>query len=240
MKTIGIVGGLGTETSCSFCLNINHQIKRRHQVQPHLIMDNVPISITAENIIAKAGHCSEVEELLGASVRRLNQADAHLIVIPCNTVHIYLNQLREISAVPILSIIEETAKACRNFKKVGLLASTTTIKSNLYQRELEKQAIDLLIPNSVDQAFMSDCILRIINLQATSQDTERMQKIIEDLRGQGAQAIILGCTDLFLIVSQQNISVPLINSTAVLENAVVSWLSQENNNSNDNVGGYNT
>ncbi len=229
-KTIGIIGGLGTETSCSFCLNVNNSIKKVSEGQPRLFMENVPISHKALNTIARGGFSAEVLGLLVDSVKRLNRAKVDVIVIPCNTVHVFINDLRKISDVPVLSIIEETAKECKSklFMKVGVLGSTTTIKEELYATELRKQAIDMVIPNEEDQRFVSECIIRIVNQNMVPEDKQRMIEIIEKMREIGVDAIILGCTDLFLIITPEEVAVPLINSTEVLEKGVVNWVKENN------------
>ncbi len=227
-KTLGIIGGLGTETSCSFCLNVNNSVRKRDQAQPRLLMENVPISDKALQIIAKGGFSAEVLGILVDSVKRLNRAKVDLIVIPCNTVHVFINDLRRISDVPLLSIIEETVKECKDksLKKVGVMGSTTTIKEELYHTELRKQSIGMIIPNEEDQHFVSECIIRIFNQNILPGDKQKMIEIIEKMKEKGAESIILGCTDLFLIITPDDVSIPLINSTQVLEESVVKWLSE--------------
>ena len=223
-QTIGIVGGLGTETSCKFCFSVNHKIKKIHQQQPHIMMDNVPMSKEQENIIAHGNASIEVAKLLHDSVKRLNVSMADVIVIPCNTVHVFIDQLREHSRVPIMSIIEETAKECKKkeLKKVGVLGSSLTINSGMYKEELEKHAIETVIPEADEQHFISSCILRIINLQQTAEDKEKMVQIVEKMKDKGAEAVILGCTDLFLLLAKENTPIPKIDSTEVFEDALVS------------------
>ncbi len=225
-KLLGIVGGLGPETSCSFCLNVNNGVKKVKDTQPQIIMENVPMSDKALDVIAHGGFSAEVLGLLVDSVNRLNRAGADLIVIPCNTVHVFINDLRKISDVPILSIIEETAKECKlkSFQKVGVLASSTTIKKHLYAAELQKCKIELITPNVIDQQFVSDCIIKIINQNFTPEDKNKMIEIVEQLKNDGAQAVILGCTDLFLILLPEDTTLPLINSTSVLEQATIKHL----------------
>ena len=226
MNILGIVGGLGTETSCSFCLNINQAIKKSQGVQPQVIMENVPISDQALKRIAYGKFSAEVLGLLVDSVKRLNACRANLIVIPCNTVHVFITDLRRISDVPILSIIEETVKECQkmSYKKVGLLGSTTTINEGLYSTELQKYAIDVIVPDGEDQQFVSECILRIINQSATVEDKKRMIEIAEKMQSKGAEGLILGCTDLFLLISAQDVTILLVDSTTILEKAVVAYL----------------
>lgn len=221
--TLGIVGGLGTETSCSFCLNVNHKIRRTHQAQPHIVLDNVPMSMEGEKSLKHGIFSKETVKLLEDSVQRLNNANASLIVIPCNTVHIFLSQLRERSNVPILSIIEETVKECqkRSITKVGVLSSTTTFKSGLYTKVLKEEGIECVDLTHEQQEFVSECILRIVNGEHKEEDSHKIIGIIEELKVKGAELVILGCTDLFLIVSESESPLPIINSTEVLENAAV-------------------
>jgi len=225
-KKLGIVGGLGSETSCSFCLNVNQAIKRSQGKQPQIILENVPISDQATESIANGEFSAEALGLLVDSVKRLNACKVNFIVIPCNTVHIFINDLRKISDVPILSIIEETAKECKNqsFTQVGVLGSTTTIKERLYATELQKNGISAIIPSKEDQTFVSACIIKILNQNTTIEDKQKMIFIIQEMQSKGAAAIILGCTDLFLLVSPPDVPLPLINSTQILENTVIEIL----------------
>ena len=223
-QTIGIVGGLGTETSCKFCFSVNHKIKNVHQQQPHIIMDNVPMSKELEKVIAHGNASIEVAKLLHGSVKRLNVSMADIIVIPCNTVHVFIDQLREHSRVPIMSIIEETAKECKkkSLKKVGVLGSSLTINSGMYEEELKKHSIKAIIPEEDERNFISSCIIRIINLEQTDEDKRKMIEIVEKMKDKGAEAVILGCTDLFLLLSKENTPIPKIDSTEVFEDALVS------------------
>jgi aspartate racemase len=227
-KIIGIVGGLETETSCHFCLEVNNSIKKITEAQPRIFMENVPISHKALNIIARGGFSAEVLGLLVDSVKRLNKVMVDVIVIPCNTVHVFIEDLRKLSDVPILSIIEETEKECknRNFKKVGVIGSTTTIKEELYLTELQKQSIEMVIPSKEDQHFVSECIINIVNQNITQGDKQRMIEIIAKMKEEGADAIILGCTDLFLIINREDVVLPLVNSTQVLEEGLINWLKE--------------
>ncbi|MAG53071.1 MAG: hypothetical protein CMH62_03865 [Nanoarchaeota archaeon] len=226
MKTLGIVGGLGPETGCNFCLSINNKLKKMTKTQPHIILDNLSISHDAEKKLINGGPSPEHFNLIKKSVKRLNELNADFITIPCNTVHIFMNKLRRISKVPIISIIEETAKECRklNLKKAGLLASTKTVKEKLHSNELKKNGIEVILPNSRDQSFISESILRIINNKITKKDEKRMLGVIKKLQKQGAEGIILGCTDLPLLISELDIPLPIINTTLILENASMNKL----------------
>jgi len=226
MKILGVIGGLGPETGCTFCLNINNKFKRLTNVQPHILLDNLPISQEAETRLINGGASQEHLKLLQESIRRLNKLNTDAIVITCNTVHIFINELRQQSKTPILSIIEETAKECKKQKltKVGLLASTKTIKEGLHSKELKKNNIEVISPGEEDQKFISECIVRIINNKTTEKDEKKIMKIILKLKNKGAQAVILGCTDLPLLTAKLKLDLPVINTTSILEDAAIKTL----------------
>ncbi len=226
-KILGVIGGLGPETGCRFCLNVNNKFKLQTKRQPHIVLDNLPISQEAEERLIHGGPSQEHFDLLVESVRRLNNLHANLIVIACNTVHLFIEELRKISRVPILSIVEETAKKCKemNMTTVGLLGSTKTIQSGLHSKELKRFRIEVVLPNKQDQRFVSECIIRIINQQVKRDDKKRMVQIIEKLEKVGAGGIILGCTDLPLLLSGDDAGVPIINTMRILEDSAVNHLS---------------
>jgi len=224
MKRLGIIGGLGPETSCKFCLNINTKLRELKACQPDIVMENIPVSLEAEKKIVNGVQETEHLGLILRALEKLNKADVDIIAIPCNTVHVFLPELRELSKAPILSIMEECAKVCEKMglKKVGLLASATTIKAKLHGNELNKQNIAVLVPSEADQNAVNRIILKITNGIATESDKKGLLAIIDNMKNQGAEAVILGCTDLQLLVSKA--SLPLIDTCTVLENAVVQLL----------------
>jgi len=223
MKRLGIVGGLGPETSCKFCLAINNKFRDKTSCQPDIVLENLPVSLDAEQKIVSGELSSEMQSLLIRAVRSLNKAGADMIVIPCNTVHVFIDILRKESQAPILSIIEECAAECekQSFRKVGLLASTTTVNSCLHSRELGKRRIEVVLPEDRDQRAISSIILKIIHGTAGKEDKKILKRIIREMAENCAQAVILGCTDLPLFITEKESVLPLISTTAILEDATV-------------------
>ena len=222
-KRLVIVGGLGPETSCSFCLQLNRRIKKITRCQPDIVMENVAVPLEVESRIIKGELCKDIFFLLKKAVVRLNKSNSDFIVIPCNTVHVFIEELRGISKKPIISIIEECAKECSRLKakKVGILGSDTTIKQGLHSKELEKKGIEAIVP--LEQGVVSSVILRILDGKADESDKKKLMKIISELKAKGADAVILGCTDLDILVKKA--SLPLVDTTKVLEDIVVQHLS---------------
>tara|TARA_Y100000310_G_C20679897_1_gene815311 strand:- start:2678 stop:3274 length:597 start_codon:yes stop_codon:yes gene_type:complete len=183
-------------------------------------MENVAVPLEVEGNIIRGIVDEDMKKLLIDSVVRLNDADVDFIVIPCNSVHVFIDELRSISKKPILSIIEETAKICDGVKKVGLLASSLTINQKLHENELNQKGIDIVIPNKKDQRIIDDTIVKIIHDESNSRDEEIILSIIEQLKREGAEKIILGCTELGSLISGEE----MIDTLEVLEDAVVEEL----------------
>ena len=230
MNRLGVIGGLDPETGFKFCLNINNKFKRITNTQPDITLENLPISEKAEQGIIKGDVGEEHLLLLKKAVERMNhhQNQIDLITIPCNTVHVFIDELRNRSKIPILSIIEECALICKEqkFKKIGLLASTKTINEKLHEKELEKQSITVIKPKIKQQNKLSNIILKRINNKTNEKDKLFIKRLINDMKRQGAEAIILGCTTFSLLVEKNDSPLPIINSLEVLENSAINFLAQ--------------
>ena len=227
-KRVGIIGGLGPETSCQFCLNLNRRFKQIFNKQPDICLENLPISSHAEKILINGGTSSEHLALMMDAVERLNRNNADMIAIPCNTVHIFIDKLKSISNVPILNMIEECAEEChsKNIKKVGLLASTKTLETNMYHKEMDQLGICTINPSQNEQNKISEIILKIINNSTTEEDVGFLKNVIIRMKEKGAEAVVLGCTDLPLLIKKIDSPLPLINSLEILEDAVIDVLSK--------------
>ena len=225
-QTIGIIGGLGTETSSGFCVNINRCIRQRMGIQPHLITENVPMSVIEEMRLIHGEQCQSVRDKLIAAIERMNRLNVDAIVIPCNSVHVFFDELRQKTKIPLLNIIEETAQHCErnNLRKVGLLATTTTVQQQLHQQELRKRGIQAMVPTEIQQKHVDRCIEKILNNKAAANDKNELLAIVEKLKDNGAQGIILGCTDLGLMIQQKDADILLIDTLKVLENALLNGM----------------
>jgi len=226
MKRLGIIGGLGPETGCRFLLSVNNKFRKLNNCQPDLVLENLPVSAVAESRIINGKLSKEHFDLLVKAVKNLNKSEVDFIFIPCNTVHVFINKLRRLSKVRIVSIIEKTSKECKrlNLSKVGIIGSTKTIKSKLHFNELKKSGIKAISPEKNDQVKISKIIIKIIHNKANKKDELFLFKLILKLKQKGAEAIILACTDLPLLVSQEKSTLPLINTLEILANSAVKLL----------------
>ena len=219
MKKIGIIGGLGPVTTADFYLKIVDLSKSFNRLQhPSILIFNLPLTNKVEKDVAvKAQNMNSILPFLLDGVRQMEMAQVDFIVIPCNTVHVFIQGLRASTTIPILSIIEETVDRIKinNFKKVGLLATKETIKNNLFV-ESKKQEFEIVVPIGSQQNKISEIIGRILENKIEIKDKVTLMKIIEKLKSRGAEAVILGCTDLPLLINTKDSSLPLLNTLDIL------------------------
>ena len=222
-RRAGIIGGLGPEISSRFCLNVNEKFKDIANMQPDLVMENIPVSPDVEKELIEGGNPKKILDLLRNAVIRLNKSEVDFIVIPCNTVHFFLDDLRKISKKPILSIIEECVNECKEkkFRKIGLIATSKTIQEKLFENGLSGTGIDLLLPTKTDQVIINKVILNILNKNKNPGDKKIVMEIVKKLKNRGSEAVILGCTDISLLISSENCKIPVLETVTILENSLV-------------------
>jgi aspartate racemase len=147
---------------------------------------------------------------LTAEAQRLEKAGADFIVMPCNSLHVFIEQIRKSVSVPVLSIVEETVKFLKkeNMNKVGIVSTSATIKNKLYEDAFAKSGIEYVVPNELQQARMGKFILNLVVGQQKNRDREELISIINDFENKGLDCVILACTDLQLLIpSHKNLKI---------------------------------
>ena len=204
MKTIGIIGGLGPETTSEFYLDIVFSCKKKDNTSyPPIIISNVPYPYEIESdAIGKNVGMERIVPYLITEAQRLEKAGADFIVMPCNTLHTYIKQLRDSVSVPILSIVEETVKFLRikNMHKVGIVSTSATLKNKLYENAFTENGIEHFVPDDFQQAKRSKFILNIVTGQQKNKDREELIDIINSFEDKNLDCVILACTDLQLLI----------------------------------------
>lgn len=202
-KTVGIIGGLGPETTAKFYLEVISKSKLVDATQrPQLAIWSVPMDLVVEDSFIKGNdESSAYTSLLIEGAKKLELIGADFLVIPCNSVHVFIDQIRQAVTIPVLSIVEETNSFLKehNISKVGLLATSATVKSNLYGELLEKNSIQVVLPSVTEQTELDSSITRLVNNQSSEQDKQKLESIITTLASNGVQTTLLACTDLQLV-----------------------------------------
>jgi aspartate racemase len=204
MKTVGIIGGLGPETTSEFYLDIVFSCqKKTKESRPGIIISSVPLPYKIEeDLITKNEGSERYIPFLVNEAKRLEKAGADFIVMPCNSLHVFIKEIREAVNIPVLSIIEETVKFLKknNFKKVGIVSTSATIQNKLYETALEKEGMAYVTPDAFQQAKMGKFILNLVTGQQKNRDREDLIQIINDFEKKNVDCVALACTDLQLLI----------------------------------------
>lgn len=226
-KTIGILGGMGPLAS----VNIYHKIVKiaqevYHAEQdtdfPPMIIYNLPLFGFDETGFTDP---TLVKDQLIAGVKKLESAGSDFVIIACNTVHCFYQDMQDAIKVPIISIIEEVAKSVdkKGLKVVGLLSSESTNELKIYQKTLNDYTVKTLAVSGQQQRFLNEIILHVMSGVHGEADKECLKTIIDDLCKQGAQGIVLGCTELPLAISQNDTDVVLFDSTEIIAKSALEY-----------------
>lgn len=224
MKTAGIIGGLGPETTAKFYLEIvNSCLKNNKKQRPPMLIWNVPVLLKEEKeLITNNISGKDWLPLLLKAAVTLEKAGADFLVIPCNTVHIFIEDIRKAVKIPILSIVDETIVVTKKQKisKIGILSTSTTISKKLFEDKLRNAGIKTEIPDKRSQQKLDRIIHGLILGRASLQDEIETDKIITKMVRQGVKNILLACTDLQLIVKEK-VDVEIFDTMQILANATV-------------------
>jgi aspartate racemase len=227
-KTVGVLGGLGPAATADFFSKIVRATPAAtDQEHLHIIIDNNPKVPNRNEAVAGTG--VSPAPVLAEMARRLETAGADFLVMVCNAAHAFQAAITEAVDVPFVSIIEETSDAVKmqlpTRAKVGVLASSGCLDSHLYQEALAARGLHALVPEGASKdAFMT----LLYRIKSGDDDVRAdMRQLAEHFIDQGAQAIIAGCTEVPLVLSSSDLSVPLINSTDVLVARTIAYATGE-------------
>ncbi|OGD19161.1 MAG: aspartate racemase [Candidatus Aminicenantes bacterium RBG_16_63_16] len=227
MKTIGLVGGMSWESTAEYYRIINQRVKQKaggfHSAK--IVM----YSVDFEEVESRQhrGQWQELTALMIGAARRVEGAGADILVICANTMHKMADEVQRSIGIPLLHIADVTAEAvkARSFKTVGLLGTRYTMEQDFYKERLRlKHGLEVIIPGEKERDLIHAILYNELCLGEIKEKSRRaFQEIIAGLEAQGAQGIILGCTEIPLIVSQKDFRIPLFDTTTLHAEAAVDY-----------------
>lgn len=224
MKTAGIIGGLGPETTAKFYLEIIFStFEKNKDTRPPILMWSVPIKYQIEDdLFTKAEGEKRYIPYLTDAAKRLENGGADFIVIPCNSVHIFIEEIRKTVKIPVLSILEETAKFLEDKKinRIGLLATKSTVDKKIYQKPLESRGIEVILPIDQDQYQIGRLVKNLVMSKHYGKDKRELIKIIDSFKDRDVENVILACTDLQLLTPKDDKS-KIYDSMKILATSTV-------------------
>jgi aspartate racemase len=218
MKVIGLIGGMSWESSVEYYRIINQEVKRRmgglHSAKCLLYsVDFQEIErYQSEGAWEKAG------EVLGDAARSLEMGGADFIVICTNTMHKVVNDIQSKITIPLLHIADATAAQIKEkgINSVGLLGTRYTMEQDFYKSRLEMNGIKVIVPNEEERVIINKVIYEELCLGKIQQKSrDYYKKVIQGLIESGANGIILGCTEIGLLVKPEDSDVPLFDTAYI-------------------------
>lgn len=218
MKTIGLIGGMSWESTVTYYRVINEEIKKRlggfHSGK--ILLYSVDFDEIEK--CQMSGEWEKSGEILADAAKRLEKAGADFIVICTNTMHKVFGQVQAAVKIPVLHIAETTAEIMKKDKitKTGLLGTKFTMEQDFYKSVLAENGIEAVVPDEDGRKTVNDVVYNELCMgQIKESSKKQFLEIIEKLRDQGAQAVILGCTEIGLLVEQKDVDIPVYDTALI-------------------------
>lgn len=226
-RVIGVLGGMGPEASANLYLKIlrysqDHYDAVQDSDYPPVIIDSLTLEGFDETGITNA---ESVERQLVDGVKKLEAAGCDLIIIGCNTVHVLYDRIQQAVSIPILNIVAETRDRvlAAGYRTVGLFASESTSRMHLYQGAFEAAGIRVIEPDEDQQRVMNRVIEHVMGGNQKERDIIALKDVARDFVGHGAEAIVLGCTEIPLAINQVHTDIKLFDTIEIIVESAVDF-----------------
>jgi aspartate racemase len=227
MKKIGMIGGLGPESTLDY---YRLMIDRFRLLQgegslPAIFIYSMDVYTLLD--LASKKQWDGMTEFLLQGISSLEKAGADFGFISANTPHIVFNKLKSLSPIPLISIVEETSKKAKEIglQKVGLLGTSFTMGSSFFQEVFSRDNIDIVVPQKQEQDYIQHKLMTEIELGKFNEITRQgllaiVKRMIDE---DSIQGLILGCTELPLILTKDEFGIPFLNTTKIHVDSVISY-----------------
>jgi aspartate racemase len=227
VKTIGLIGGMSWESSAEYYRLINQETKRRlggHHNAPSVL---VTVDFAEVERLQHCGQWERMGDLLANTARQLELGGADVVVLCTNTMHKLADRITGAVRIPLLHIVDAVAQAIQRAgqRRVGLLGTRFTMEQPFYADRLRRHlGIETIVPSDTDRQVVHDAIYNELCHGVIREDSRAaFQAIIARLASEGAESVVLGCTEIGLLVSQADSSLPVHDSTRIHAVAAVDF-----------------
>jgi aspartate racemase len=218
MKTLGLIGGTGWISTAEYYRLINEMVNEKLGGLNFAKLFLYSFNYNVIYELYKEKKHPEIYQLVENAANKLINSGAEGVVLCANTLHFYANDLEHNISIPIIHIADAAAKSIldSNLDKVGLLGTKTTMEEDFYRSRLNKNGIEVLTPDHDDRNFIHDSIFKELLKGIFKEDTKlRILEIMNKLNDKGADGIILGCTEIPLIIKTADTALPLFDTTLI-------------------------
>lgn len=226
MKRIGLIGGMSWESTDLYYQQINRAVQKRlgglHSAK--IVLTSVDFSEIAE--LQKQGEWVKAGDYLAYEAQMLESAEADCIILCTNTMHKVTDQIENAINIPFIHIADATAKEikAKNIKKIGLLGTAFTMEQDFYKSRLQAQGIDVIVPQTNERQIIHEVIFNELCCGIIKEDSKQKYiDIANQLIDEGAEGIILGCTEICMLIGDVEFSVPTFDTTTIHAIAAVDF-----------------
>jgi|WetSurMetagenome_2_1015567.scaffolds.fasta_scaffold03865_5 aspartate racemase len=226
MKIIGMIGGAGWPSTLEYYRIINQETNRRLGG-----LNSAKIILSSFNygeidLLNKKEDHAGVYELVLDAAQRLKKASVDFLIICANTMHQYVDALENETGLKIVHIADATAKEIKknNITTIGLLGTRFTMEMDFYKKRFNQFGIETLVPEKPDRDFIHAAIMNeLLKGQFKAETKNRFMKIIDELENRKAEGIVLGCTEIPLLINQDDVELPVFNTLEIHALAAVDF-----------------
>ncbi len=230
MKTLGLIGGMGWISSAEYYRIINEEIQKRRGGLQFAKCVLYSCNYGEIHDLNTRNDSEGVFALIRKAADSLILAGAEGIVLCANTSHMFADRLAGVIPVPLIHIASATAREIKSqrMSTVGLMGTRYTMEQDFYTAKLNQEGITVIVPEAEDREFIHGMIMdELLKGDFREESKERCRRIIETLHARGAQGIVLGCTELPLILKPEDTAVPLFNTLHIHSLAAVDFALNE-------------
>jgi len=219
VQTIGLLGGMSWESSAEYYRMVNQEVARRLGGFHSAALVMVSVDFAEIEALQAAGQWAAAGDLLAAAARQAHAGGAQVLVLCTNTMHRLAKQVQAAVPIPLLHIVDATAARLRaaGRRTVGLLGTRYTMEQDFYRGRLQNHHdLEVLVPDAGDRARVHEVIYgELVHGIISAASKQEYLRIITALAERGAEAVVLGCTEITLLVGQDDTSVPLYDTTRI-------------------------
>lgn len=229
MKKLGLIGGMGPESTIPYYHDIVYKVQKKTGSFPIMSIESVDVFHVLD-LCAKKEY-EKLVSYLSKAIDSLYKSGADFAALSANTPHIVFDKLQERSKIPLLSIIDAACRKTKeeNIKKAALLGTKFTMKGDFFKRKFIQNGVDIIIPTDDEMEYINDKISKELELGIVKEDTlKQFLTIIERMKKEdNIQAVILGCTELPLLLNDTNTPVKCLDTVKIHVDAIVNEILSE-------------
>ena len=227
MKTLGLIGGMSWESTVPYYRQINQQINQRLGGLHSAKIILYSVDFQQIEALQRSGDWEQAGRILAEAAQALQRAGAEGLVLCTNTMHKVADAILAATPLPFLHIADATAQQikAKGLRRIGLLGTRFTMEQDFYKSRLAAQDIEVIIPDQAGRELVHQVIYEeLCRGQINPASRLAYQQIIADLVAQGAEGVILGCTEICLLVQPEDAAVPLFDTTAIHARTAADWM----------------